>query len=68
MGKTYLISAFNSAAKDISDYIKNHNIEVMGSMDIWHVAPSTMQTKENRRLNRALGIKNVNYNGGKKRI
>jgi len=27
-----------------------------------------MQTKENRRLNRALGIKNVNYNGGKKRI
>ena len=48
------------AFKDISRYIKETNTMKYNPLEIWNVRPSHLNTKENRRLNRELGLRGVN--------
>jgi len=55
-------TAARIAFKDISNYIKENNIKVIGkNKDVWFVTPSKLDTKRQRFLNRQLGISKVNY-------
>lgn len=50
------------ALRDIAEYTKGtlyNNIDSNG--DVWIVTAKQLQTKENRRLNKELGISKVNY-------
>ena len=48
------------AFKDISQYIKDTNTMNYNPLEIWNVHPSHLDTKENRKLNRELGLRGVN--------
>ena len=60
------------AFRDISIYIKetytsNEIKTYVGSatVDVWVVTPERIMTKETRKLNKQLGISNLNYYGNK---
>jgi len=62
-------TAARIAFKDISNYIKENNIKVIGkNKDVWFVTPSKLDTKRQRFLNRQLGISEVNYFKNKNNI
>ena len=49
---------------DISKYLRGIGGKITGkgnNVDIWVVNPTILNTKEVRRLNKELGIKNINY-------
>jgi hypothetical protein len=53
------------ALRDISEHIKKDLKETFGSKDTWFVSATALNTKENRKLNRQLGINIVNHLGNK---
>lgn len=59
-------SARISALEDISDEMRKNNIKKrVKNEDSYFVSSMNIDTKENRRLNAELGIKNINYFGNK---
>lgn len=68
--KKYL-SAYQSAFADISKELRNEYDQFYTMVnnhesEVWVVSPQHMNNKETRRLNRELGISNVNKNWNKK--
>lgn len=60
------IPVFLVAKKDISNYLKEINIEIYDNNDdVWVVTPSRINTKETSILNRKLGLHKVNLYGEK---
>ena len=56
------------AFKDISEYIADNNIKVLGyDHDVWYVTPSIMFTKKTRFLNKLLGLHKINKFGNQNR-
>tara|TARA_R110000822_G_scaffold32188_1_gene92646 strand:+ start:3101 stop:3337 length:237 start_codon:yes stop_codon:yes gene_type:complete len=53
------------ALHDISEHIKNDLKETFGSGDVWFVSATALNTKENQKLNRRLGVNRVNHLGNK---
>jgi hypothetical protein len=57
------------AFRDISKYLKtisrNNRPIIDNSGDVWVVTPRLLNCKEQRRLNRVLGLNKVNYYGNK---
>ena len=52
------------AFKDISKYLSEQNIQIRDEHgDVWVVTPKRMYCKEQKRLNRQLGINKVNHYG-----
>lgn len=49
------------AFRDISKWLRESNIRVRANGDVWVVTPQYLNTKEQRRLNRELGITKINY-------
>jgi hypothetical protein len=71
--KIILKSARSMALKDISNWIKENNIKIRDNKyDVCFVTSSMLNTKKQRKLNKELGINNINYfcnkNGEKKKI
>ena len=49
------------AIKDISEYMKENNIQIMdGNHDVWVVSASRVYCAEQRKLNKELGISGIN--------
>ena len=54
-------SVANIAMKDISKYLNDNDIPIHnGKQDTWYVRPEHLYTKEQRRLNRELGLHKIN--------
>lgn len=59
------------ALKDISEdfnsipYNELYTVYTVGDVDSWYVSATMLDTKENRRLNKLLGLEKVNYFGDK---
>ena len=58
-------SVSRHAFKDITADIKENAVTPDSVWDVWNVRPSHMDTKETRRLNRALGLSGINKIGNK---
>ena len=55
------MSVSTYAFSDMTKYIKENNIPVQDRIgDVWVVTPATLNNKEQRRLNKKLGLKNIN--------
>ena len=54
------------AFSDITKYIEDNNLIVMEGGDVFIVTPVKLNTKEQRRLNREIGVSKVNYTGHSK--
>jgi len=66
--KKKTIKAEQQACHDISEYLKKHNIKIHDkNYDIWVVTPNRLKKKEQRRLNRLLGLHKINYTSKKMR-
>lgn len=57
------IRASECAFSDISKYLIEEGCVFTGYTDVWFVSAESLRTKENRRLNRELGINSINYIG-----
>jgi len=53
--KTVAQIAFKDIGKHINENTMNYN-----PLEVWDVRPSHLNTKENRRLNRELGLRGIN--------
>lgn len=58
------------ALRDIANYMnKEADIIIRDKyLDIWAVTAAQLDTKQNRRLNKELGIKNINYSRNKHKL
>jgi|TARA_R110002020_G_scaffold131140_3_gene293342 hypothetical protein len=56
-------TAAEMAFSDITKYIEDNNLIVMEGGDVLIVTPVKLNTKEQRRLNRDIGVSKVNYTG-----
>jgi hypothetical protein len=53
-----------TAFKDISEYLKSKNIKIMDKYkDVWVVTPNQLENKGTRKLNKELGLSNINKFG-----
>lgn len=48
------------ALRDIANYLSENNLYKMFGEEIWTVTPTHLNTKETRKLNRLLGLRNIN--------
>ena len=51
------------AFADITEYLNDNGDILDSNCDVWDVRPAHINTKESRRLNRALGLAGVNKIG-----
>ena len=50
------------ALKDIAEWMREQNIHIQDNHgDVWVVSAYRMNTSEQRKLNKELGVSNVNY-------
>tara|TARA_R100001244_G_scaffold124099_1_gene93896 strand:- start:178 stop:399 length:222 start_codon:yes stop_codon:yes gene_type:complete len=49
-------NANESAFKDITKWIEEQDLLVMDGKDVWIVTPSSINNKQQRKLNRELGL------------
>ncbi len=54
-------TAAQTALKDITEYQKEEEANIFDGYNTWIVTPNTLYTKEQRRLNKEIGVSNVNY-------
>ena len=48
------------AFKDISKHIKESSVVKDSRWEVWNVTPRRLNNKENRRLNKELGLRGIN--------
>ena len=59
-------TAAHMAFSDITKWLRDSDAIIMDGYDVLMVTPVILNTKEQRRLNRELGVSKVNYKGSYK--
>ena len=56
----------NIALHDIAEWMKQQNIQIKDKVgDVWVISAWKIDCKEQRKLNKELGVSKVNYSGNK---